>query len=243
MSKQVGGFKTGPKPKLKEGTCIVCGKEVNESNYNPSYGLRFCSWPCYEQHKSSNTVPNCECSICKKPMYLKPSRLKRTKNDVTCSFECKNELKKEYMKGEKNHQFGLKGALNASFTGDRLINEYGYIMVYLPDHPKADTNGRYREHRYIIEQSDKYPSEYFDIINNQRVLKDCYVAHHINEIKTDNRIENIVAITISEHTKIHNSDKTIIRDDLGRIIGVFKSDKLLENQEVDNQQPIITLNE
>jgi len=40
-----------------------------------------------------------------------------------------------------------------------------------------------------------------------------------------------------EHISIHNSKKEIIRDSLGRIIGVVKQGEMLENPEVDNQQP------
>ena len=39
-----------------------------------------------------------------------------------------------------------------------------------------------------------------------------------NEIKTDNRIENLMPVTKSEHRAIHNNGKSIIRDDKGRII-------------------------
>ena len=42
----------------------------------------------------------------------------------------------------------------------------------------------------------------------------------------------------SEHRKLHNSTKEIIRDEKGRIAGVFKQGELLENHsDNDNQQP------
>lgn len=45
-------------------------------------------------------------------------------------------------------------------------------------------------------------------------------------------------LTRSEHTSIHNKEKEIIRNSQnGRIIGVVKREELLENPEVDNQQP------
>lgn len=227
--------------KSPKGVCIVCNTEVNAENYKASLGSRFCSWPCYEKHKVANTKPNCKCVICNKEMYVKPSRLERTKNGITCSKECTYKLKANYMSGEGNHQYGLKGDLNSSFVGEKRINQYGYVMIYLPNHPKADITGRYREHRYVIEQSNKYSDEYFDIINGQKVLKDCYTPHHINEDKTDNRIENLIIMTRSEHTTLHNLDKEIIRDeDNGRIIGVVKKGELRENLEEDNPEPSIT---
>lgn len=55
---------------------------------------------------------------------------------------------------------------------------------------------------------------------------------------------NIVLITRSEHTSIHNNEKTIIRDVEGRIkTVVFKQGELLEtHNDNDNQQPSISSN-
>ena len=71
-----------------------------------------------------NKEPNTKCSICGKEMYLKPARLKRVKNGITCSKECGNILKSKYMKSEQNHQFDLKGELNSSFKGNEIIHPW-----------------------------------------------------------------------------------------------------------------------
>ena len=52
--------------------------------------------------------------------------------------------------------------------------------------------------------------------------------HHINGVHSDNRLENLQIVTASEHRKIHNNTKKIIRDEKGQIIGVKKSDKIGE---------------
>lgn len=39
------------------------------------------------------------------------------------------------MQGEGNHQYGLIGDKNASFRGEEIDSEYGYVLVYCPDHP------------------------------------------------------------------------------------------------------------
>lgn len=220
----------------KEVCCIVCNK--TEYEVNSSIGNRFCSWSCYDKYKQINTKPNVKCEICEKEFYLKPSRIKRVKHGVVCSNECKKKLKSIIMSGEGNHQFGLTGDKNASFKGKEIINQYGYIMEYVPNHPKADVDGRYRQHRLIIEQCLEIDESFFEYIKGTRVLKDEYIIHHLDENKRNNNLENLCVLTKSEHTSHHNKDKYLIRDDKGRIIGVLKSDKLLENLEEDNQQPI-----
>lgn len=56
----------------------------------------------------------------------------------------------------------------------------GYIYIYNPDHPNATKQGYIRQHRLIIEK-------YAGII-----LEKQNVVHHINHIKNDNRIENLM---------------------------------------------------
>lgn len=230
--------KTGPKVKSKHNECIVCGTLVTDENYNKSIGSNYCSWPCYEKNKQLITKPNCVCSICNKPMYLKPFRLKRVVHGVVCSNECKSIQKSNFMSGEGNHQHGLTGDKNASFIGIDRINQYGYNMKYLPNHPKADSAGRYREHRYVVETQGSYDDKYFDFIDGVKVLKDEYHIHHKDENKTNNNINNLEVLTQSEHSSLHCKTKTIIRDSVnGRIIGVLKQGELLESLEEDNQQP------
>ena len=175
-------------------------------------------------------------------MYLKPFRLKRVKNGICCSKECTYKLKSLYSKGEGNHQFGLKGELNSSFRGLEIIH-HDYIYEYLPSHPKCSQTGRVRQHRLIIEQNYKlFNPIYFEEINNIFVLKDDYDIHHINEIKTDNRLENLQILTRSEHTSLHNLNKNEMIDKYKQIIGVLKQGELLENLNKDNQQPSLDSN-
>ena len=61
--------------------------------------------------------------------------------------------------------------------------------------------------------------------------------HHIDGNHNNNILNNLQIVTKSEHTNIHNKNKVIIRDNLGRITAVFKREELLENPEEDNQQP------
>lgn len=91
-------------------------------------------------------------------------------------------------KGKDNPMFG-KRAWN--YKG-RLIDSYGYILIYKPDHPFADNKGHIREHRLVMEKHlSRYLTSEEDI-------------HHINGIKDDNRIENLQLMTNNkEHMQHH----------------------------------------
>lgn len=179
-----------------------------------------------------------KCVVCNRKMSVKPSRIKRVKHGITCSKKCFGARQKDMMKGSKNHQFGLKGNLNSSFKSDEKISNYGYKLIRKVSHPYCDCDGFVREHRLVVEANFKmYDIKYFINIDSNYYLKTNIVVHHRNENKLDNNPLNLVPLTRAEHSKLHNLDNTIIRDNKGKIIGVIKSGELLENLEEDNQQP------
>lgn len=67
----------------------------------------------------------------------------------------------------------------------------GYCYIQKPDHPNCTKKGYMAEHRIIAEKKIG------------RYLKKDEDVHHINEIKTDNREENLMVLTKSEHQKLH----------------------------------------
>ena len=121
------------------------------------------------------------------------------------------------MKGNGNHQYGLKGHLNASWKSDTRITNYGYIKIRSLDHPFCDCDGFVFEHRLIAE---KYllTEENSIEINGVRYLKPEYDVHHINEDRMDNRVENLIVLTKAEHRRIHNLLNPRNRDELGRFV-------------------------
>lgn len=205
--------------------CIICKEKdypVNTSKFPAIY----CSYSCYEKELKFNKPPNTKCMSCGIPFYRKPYYLKRVKN-ITCSKECNAELRKSTMAGSNNHQYGLIGPENASYKGSVLKVNTGYLVEYCPDHPypcdKSTKSVRVRQHRLVVEKNHHlFDSDYFEEINGRIVLKQEYDVHHINEVKTDNRIENLKILSRSKHSSLHMSQKKLLRDNLGRIIGVSK---------------------
>lgn len=91
------------------------------------------------------------------------------------------ELSKLVDKGGKN---------NPSWKGGKQ-NILGYTVLSM------GKGKRKFEHRIVMEK-------FLD-----RKLTSQEKIHHINGIKTDNRIENLRVVTQSEHIKIHISDGTL----------------------------------
>lgn len=82
------------------------------------------------------------------------------------------------------------GEDSANYSGGKYIDDKGYVRVLKTDHPR-NIRGYTYEHRIVMEQ-------YLD-----RYLEPWETVHHINEIKVDNRLENLFLCTHSEHSAIH----------------------------------------
>lgn len=117
-----------------------------------------------------------ECKVCHKTLLYK------TKSNL---------CRKHYI--ESSPYFGESREKNFNWKGGRFINDAGYIMIRQPEHPFANNIGYVREHRLIMEQ------------HIGRYLKREEIIHHRNEVKTDNRIENLEIINKSDHARKHNT--------------------------------------
>lgn len=187
--------------------CSNCGKEI-KIRHKKRMDLKnvFCSRKCSNDFRKKNREKvenyfNCKCSICNKRFHIKPSAFKKSKNHY-CSIQCHTLAKKEYMKGEKNHQYGLKGCENSSWKSDKKVTNYGYIKIRCLEHPFKDCDGFVFEHRLIAE---KYllNNENSIEINGKKYLKPNYAVHHKDENKINNNPENLEIMTKEEHSKIH----------------------------------------
>jgi len=87
-----------------------------------------------------------------------------------------------------------KGKNNRNWRGGKYINGNGYIMVKSPNHPRANLGGYVFEHILIMEK------------HLGRFLKENEVTHHLNGIRNDNRIENLVVMTKTNHASLHRKE-------------------------------------
>lgn len=75
---------------------------------------------------------------------------------------------------------------------EKLVSCGNYTYAVVKNHPKATKHGYVYHHRIVIEN------------HIGRQLEDHEVIHHLNGDRKDNRVDNLILMTNSEHTTIHN---------------------------------------
>jgi len=88
------------------------------------------------------------------------------------------------------------GPDNPNFTGGKYIDDKGYVRVLRTDHPYTN-HGYVYEHRLVMEA-------YYG-----RILAPWESVHHVNEVKVDNRVENLFLTTREEHAALHAEGKVV----------------------------------
>lgn len=104
-------FKTvGKKESTRKGNgsikrvCAFCGKEF--ITYPWRGAGKYCSHKCATDATKVEHIPNVKCCICNKPIYIKPSRLERSKTKMfTCSKECMGKMRSRIFVGELNPNY------------------------------------------------------------------------------------------------------------------------------------------
>jgi len=143
-----------------------------------------------------------KCFVCHTEFKTYPSKVK-TGRGKYCSKSCSDlvtlikpgqhiGIETQIKKGDKL-ALGNRGLGCWNYKG-RIINDQGYVLVHTPNHPHADKDGNVREHRLVMEKSIG------------RYLTKIEVVHHINEIRDDNRIENLMLFaTNTDHLNYHRN--------------------------------------
>lgn len=217
-------------PYYFEVKCDYCGKSFTTTKQRYlNNKTQCCSRECASKLKKA--PPNCQCVICGKQIHVKQSHLNKIQN-ITCSYDCSKELRKQTMAGENNHQYGLKGDKNPTFKGGRLLSTWGYWKIYNPNHPMARRQYVF-EHRLVAEKyllDDQNSFTY----KGKKFLSEDYIVHHIDFDKLNNDIYNLAVLKKNEHIKYHNSLNEIIRDEYGKIKQQVFHNKTMTKEQLRN---------
>jgi endogenous inhibitor of DNA gyrase (YacG/DUF329 family) len=152
--------------------CAVCGKLRYLTRSQIKAGRQFCSRECNAIHQAKPPVVK-PCGYCGKEMRLKPSQAAIQYCSRLCMGNGVTKRPLDRMHNGRNAR----------------LNDEGYVYVWEPDHP-GSFHGWIYEHRLVAEQTIGRP-----------IRPDEHV-HHINEVKGDNRPENLEVLPANRHCSI-----------------------------------------
>lgn len=193
--------------------CDYCGKEFKCERFRTEDGRQhlFCSKTCEGAFRKSQTPLNCTCEVCGKKYHVCQCQIDKYGSKY-CSRDCQNKARKIYMKGNGNHQYGLKGDKNKTWKSDEKISSYGYKLIRKLNHPFRNCDDFVFEHRLIAEKYLLNDNNSI-VIDGKQYLSPDFIVHHINFDRLDNRVDNLIVMSLDEHTKLHrslrNNDKMI----------------------------------
>lgn len=107
--------------------------------------------------------------------------------------------------GELNPNYGKLGAESTTWKGGIQRHTAGYILEYHPEHPFAVK--RYvMQHRLFAEAHLREidpGSEFLVEVGGTLYISQKADVHHDNEVKDDNRLENLVVMWKGDHARHH----------------------------------------
>lgn len=173
--------------------CRKCGKIYSVPPSRKGSG--FCSTKCWYEWDGRPTAKIKKiCPTCGKIFETWPAWDR--KGVDFCSYKC---VRKEPKYGEENQ----------NWKGGRTLHSDGYVYIRMPEHPFA-SNGYIFEHRFVMEQylRENHPDHPALIrLGENLYLSPDYEVHHRDEVRTNNRIENLEVLTSSEHANLHNNQR------------------------------------
>jgi len=138
------------------------------------------------------------CQFCGKHYKVFPAFRNRKFCSRKCHYKFKIGKKPSQATREKMskaHKGKHCGSKNSQWKGGKY-KAHGYIFIHCPNHPFRETKRYIKNARFIME---KYLGRY---------LTPKEVVHHINGIKDDDRIENLMLFpNDSKHHKLHHRNR------------------------------------
>jgi len=98
------------------------------------------------------------------------------------------------------------------------MKKLGYIFKIVKSHPFGWKDGYVAEHRLVMEK------------HLGRFLTKYEIVHHINGIRDDNRLENLIILTNNQHAKYHGNLKALQKVREMRLLGTFPHKKITRIQ-------------
>lgn len=130
------------------------------------------------------------CPIC--TCEFKPKR----KEQAFCSLSCRQ---KNNGKGRRGQRTGLQ-----SKPYKQRLTRDGHLKMYAAKHPYAEGRKEMHIHDMVME------------LHLGRRLLPTECVHHINGVKTDNRLENLKVMSHAEHSRQHAMEANRARNARGR---------------------------
>lgn len=132
---------------------------------------------------------------------LKTVGVMRTRRETHIGLKLSPEVRKRISEMNKGRRLSdeakrkISEANRIHGVGHKKLREDGYVAIYYPEHPDSTLEGYVMEHRLVMEQTI-----------GRRLGKN-EVVHHINHVRSDNRIENLKLMTVSEHMSMHMRER------------------------------------
>jgi hypothetical protein len=117
-----------------------------------------------------------------------------------CGCGCATKRARRFLQGHNAHARFVAQNTSPEFRarkwkGGRHKHDQGYVLVYVGrNHPMAKSNGYAYEHRLAMSEAIG------------RVLKPEEVVHHINGVRDDNRLENLILFESHEAHARHHAE-------------------------------------
>ena len=160
---------------------------------------QFTSHPRLGMRKRAKLV----CPICNKDFEVGAYRVKKNKT-LCCSVSCASKLKgTAHLRGtitkevkqkiSKTLKGRYRGENSPHWKGGKYYHKDGYVYISSPNHPFKNKDGYVFEHRLVVENK----------IKRYLTLKER--VHHVNGVKDDNGVENLVLLDndSTHHKKYH----------------------------------------
>jgi len=130
---------------------------------------------------------------------------------------CGFERYKPYLTelAQQNRNKAKRGKRSTNWKGGRVVDKWGYIQIWKPEHPNAKGAGYIHEHRLIISEHLGRP-----LIKGENV-------HHKNGERADNRLSNLELWSTTQPSGQRVKDKIKWAKEL---LALYESPELMETE-------------